>query len=89
MCKTYILYSLKLDGYYIGHTCGPMDERLRKHLSNHCGFTGRAKDWQIVYVEDFPNKSSAYGREIEMKRWKSRKKIENLITILAMVCCVG
>jgi putative endonuclease len=40
----YILYSKELNQYYIGHTSESLEERLRKHLSNHTGFTAKAKD---------------------------------------------
>ncbi|MEZ4739606.1 MAG: GIY-YIG nuclease family protein [Flavobacteriales bacterium] len=49
MATFYILYSAAIDRYYIGHTTESMDERLRKHLSAHQRWTGRAKDWQVVY----------------------------------------
>jgi putative endonuclease len=52
---------------------------LRKHLSNHNEFTSKAKDWKIVYFEKFETKSLAYKRELELKKWKSRVKIEKLI----------
>jgi hypothetical protein len=35
MAITYILYSEILDKYYIGHTEQGMEERLRRHLSDH------------------------------------------------------
>ena len=79
MCYTYILYSETLDKFYIGHTCENLDERLRKHLSNHKGFTSKIKDWKIVYFEILENKSLAYKRELEIKYWKSKTKIKNLI----------
>ena len=79
MCYTYILYSETLDKFYIGHTCENLDERLRKHLSNHKGFTAKIKDWKIVYFEPLENKSLAYKRELEIKSWKSKTKIKNLI----------
>ena len=82
MCITYILFSSQLNKYYIGHTCDLMNERMRKHLSDHKGFTARAKDWAIVYKENFPDKSSAYRRELEIKGWKSTKKIKELIAKL-------
>ena len=56
------------------------EERLRRHLSAHKGFTARAKDWQIVYQELFTNKSVAITREKEIKKWKSKVKIEALIS---------
>ena len=79
MCYTYILYSETLDKFYIGHTCENINERLRKHLSNHKGFTANIKDWKIIYYETFENKSLAYKRELEIKSWKSKTKIKKLI----------
>jgi len=55
-------------------------ERLRKHNSNHKGFTGTVDDWSVVYFETFPDKSTAYKREREVKNWKSKKLIEKLIS---------
>ncbi len=79
MCIAYILFSKQLNLYYVGHTCETMDERLRKHRSDHKGFTSRSKDWEVAHIEHFNDKSSAYKRELEIKRWKNRKKIEDLI----------
>jgi len=75
----YILYSNDLNQYYIGHTSESLQERLRKHLSNHSGFTAKAKDWIVVYYEEFETKSLAYIRELEVKKWKSRIRVEKLI----------
>ncbi|QCK13852.1 GIY-YIG nuclease family protein [Mangrovivirga cuniculi] len=77
----YILYSAKLDKYYVGHTGDKLEERLRRHNTNHKGFTGKTNDWQIVYQEKYPTKVEAYAREREIKNWKSRKKIEALSTV--------
>ena len=79
----YILYSKSIDRFYIGHTGENPDERLRKHLSNHKGFTGRAKDWQIVYSETFHDKKAANKRELEIKSWKSKIKIKEFISTTA------
>ena len=78
-CYFYILYSKTLDRFYIGHTCDNLEQRLRRHLSNHKGFTGKVPDWEIVYYETFPDKLLAYARERQVKGWKSRKKIMELI----------
>jgi putative endonuclease len=37
----YILFSEKLNGYYVGYTDN-LEEILRKHLTNHKGYTARA-----------------------------------------------
>lgn len=71
----YILYSQSLDRYYVGSTRGDLEGRLYRHLIKHRGYTSRAKDWTIVYREVYANYEDALQREIEVKRWKSRKKI--------------
>ena len=79
MATFYILYSAKIDRYYIGYTTESMTDRLQKHLRNHSGFTGQTKDWLVVYTEIFSSSSEAFARERAVKGWKSRKKIEALI----------
>jgi putative endonuclease len=80
MCFLYILFSAKLNKFYIGHTCeDDLNVRLLKHNSNHKGFTGKADDWRVVYQEIYNDKNEAYKREREIKSWKSRVKIEQLI----------
>jgi putative endonuclease len=79
MYTTYILYSNLKDKYYVGFTGDEMEERLRKHNSNHKGFIGGVRDWKIVYVESFLEKNKAMKKEKEIKAWKSRKKVEELI----------
>ena len=75
----YILYSKSIDKFYIGHTSDDLDERIRRHNTNHNGFTGRANDWKLVYKEEFYQKSIARKRETQVKSWKSRNKIQELI----------
>ena len=79
MAWFYILYSMKLDRYYLGHTSEVVVERLRKHLSDRKHWTGRAQDWRIMYTEAFEDKASAYRREREVKSWKKRSRVEALI----------
>ena len=78
MFSFYILFSKKLNRYYIGSTQN-LSERLRRHNTNHRGFTGKANDWKVVYTETFETKTLAYARERQVKSWKSRKAIEKLI----------
>ena len=74
----YILYSESLGKYYIGST-SDVENRLKKHLSNHKGYTSKAKDWSIAYKEEFQTNPEAMFRERQIKKWKSSKKIEDLI----------
>ncbi|MFT3679284.1 MAG: GIY-YIG nuclease family protein [Ferruginibacter sp.] len=75
----YILHSNIKDRYYIGYTGEDIIERVRKHNTNHKGFTGGTGDWIVVYQEIYFIKSEAIKREREIKNWKSRKAIVSLI----------
>ena len=75
----YILHSKELNKYYVGHTSDLMEQRLRRHLTDHDGFTSKAKDWQLLYQETFDDKKSAASREREIKSWKSAIRIKALI----------
>ena len=77
--SVYILYSKTLDKFYVGYTGDDLEERLRKHNSQHKGFTGGLGDWTICYSEPFELKTNAIKREKQIKNWKSRKLIEKLI----------
>ncbi len=78
MYYVYILFSEKLDKYYVGYTSNIQD-RLYKHNNKHHGFSNAANDWILKYSEVYNSKSEAMHREKEIKKWKSRIKIEKLI----------
>lgn len=78
MYYCYILYSLKLDKYYIGSTADP-DGRLQRHNTSKKGFTSAGKPWVIKYTEQFVTKELALKREMQLKSWKNRQKLEELI----------
>jgi len=68
----------KLDKFYYGHSSA-LKERICKHNTKHKGFTGKVNDWKLVYSEKFNTKKAAYARERQVKAWKNRKRVENLI----------
>ena len=76
--QVYILFSLTKNKYYIGFT-SELNERLIRHNQKSKGFTGNASDWKVVYTENFNTKAEAIKRELQIKSWKSRIKIEKLI----------
>lgn len=78
MFYVYILYSHRLDIYYMGST-GNLEDRIKKHNSGRSIYTKRGIPWEIVYAKDFSTKSEAYQAELYIKSQKSRKYIENLI----------
>ena len=75
----YILYSDSLNKFYVGSTAGLVKDRLKKHLSNHKGFTSKTKDWNVVYQEYFESLPEAMTRERSIKSWKSKRMIQVLI----------
>ena len=74
----YILFSETKNKFYIGFTSN-LAERLVRHNQKSKGFTGSVNDWQIVYTENYETKETAHKRELQIKSWKSRIKIEELI----------
>ena len=74
----YILFSEIKNRYYIGFT-SDIGERLKRHNQKSKGFTGNVDDWKIVYTENYPTKEEAVQRELKIKSWKSKIKIQELI----------
>ncbi len=74
----YIIHSPSIDKYYIGISSN-LTERIKKHNTNHKGYTGKVNDWTLVHQEEFDNKSDALKREKQIKSWKSKKAIQKLI----------
>ncbi|MGL5112942.1 MAG: GIY-YIG nuclease family protein [Flavobacterium sp.] len=74
----YILHSKSTDTFYVGYTSMAIEDRLVRHLSNHKGFTGKTKDWELFYFEKYQEKREAIKREHEIKGWKSKSKIQLL-----------
>jgi len=78
----YILYSISIDKYYVGHT-DDIERRLTEHNTGQTRYTSsRGNPWKLVYQENYPSRSLAIKKEREIKAQKSRKYIENLIATL-------
>ena len=74
----YILHSLTKDKFYIGYTAN-LSERIIRHNQKSKGFTGSTNDWILVYHEEFNSQTEAILREKQIKNWKSKIKIQELI----------
>ncbi len=75
----YILYSKSIDQYYIGHTA-EIHDRLFRHNNSGSKSTKKANDWKLFYKEEFLSRAEAIKRELEIKKKKSRKYVEWLIS---------
>ena len=74
-----IIYSRKLDKYYIGYT-DDLPARLAQHNNGISTFTAKAADWILKWSEQQPAREAAMQREKQIKQKKSRKYIEWLIS---------
>jgi putative endonuclease len=79
MYFVYILYSERMDKYYIGST-NDIEGRIRRHNTGNKAFTATGKPWVLRYKESFGTKSEALKREQQLKKWKNRERIESLIS---------
>jgi putative endonuclease len=77
--SVYILYSQSKDKYYTGYTKNA-SERLLEHNAGATPSTRSGIPWVIVYSEECVNKTAAIKRENAIKKMKSRKYIQNLIS---------
>jgi putative endonuclease len=86
MASVYILFSNKLDRFYIG-SCKEFQFRFEQHLDKVYpgSFTGNADDWQLfLLIEDL---SYAKARAIErhIKNMRSKLYIQNLVKYPEMI----
>jgi putative endonuclease len=75
----YILFSQKLNKYYVGSTTD-LDRRVIEHNRGKEKFTKTGIPWVLVYSEMFEELIEARSREHYIKKQKSRKFIEALIS---------
>ncbi len=80
MFVVYIIYSKKLNRYYIG-TTDDFERRYAEHNSHHFSdsFTSKGIPWDKFLVIDSLTSDQAYKIETYIKRMKSKTYISNLI----------
>ena len=80
MYSVYILYSNKLNKFYIGFSAN-LPDRILKHNRSNKGFTSTGKPWLLIYSEIFSTKREAMVREKQLKNWKNPERLMRLIHI--------
>jgi len=80
MYFVYIIYSKKRDSFYVGYTAN-INSRITKHNTGATISTKSGIPWELVYSEQYVTKTEAIKREKAIKKKKSRKYIEYLITM--------
>ncbi len=80
---TYAIYNKERDRIYIGHTDN-LENRLKRHngllpsKSKH--FTSKNSGfWKLIHVEEFDTRKKAMTREKELKSFRGREFIKNLL----------
>lgn len=66
MHYVYVIYSKTLNRFYVGETAN-LEDRLKGHVSNKNKYTGKAKDWNLVWNTVLPDRRSALLMEKKIK----------------------
>ena len=74
----YILESVTDGSYYIGSTQN-LIQRIERHNQGRSKYTKSKRPWQLVYYEEYPDRSSATKREYEIKGKKRKAFIDQLV----------
>ena len=74
----YIIQSDKDDSFYVGTTQN-LDERIFRHNQGRSKYTKHKRPWNLVFVEEHPDRSSAMKSDYAIKRHKSKDYIIKLI----------
>ena len=74
----YILQSMKDFSFYVGQ-CDDLDKRMSKHFDGMSKYTASKRPLRLVYFEVYESRSLAIKRELEIKRMKSKRYIDQLI----------
>ena len=79
MFFTYIIYSQRIDRYYIGST-DDLQRRLDDHNSGRTPSTRKKGPWMLRWSKEFATRSEALAEEKRLKARKSRAYLEQLIS---------
>jgi putative endonuclease len=77
----YILFSQKLNKFYIGVTTENIIDRIEKHNNSEYGkhrYTATTNDWEVFLTIELEDYSHAVRLERKIKSMKSSKYIQNL-----------
>ncbi len=74
----YIIKSSVKEWYYVGHTNNLM-RRIQEHNNRQSKSTRAYAPFQLVYREEFETKSSAFRREVQIKKYRHGEAFKKLI----------
>lgn len=88
MYYTYILKSLKDNGYYIGYTSN-LEERIKKHNAGETKSLKCRRPLELVYLEEYDMRQDAYKCERQIKRYKGGEAFKKLVNRKMERCLSG
>jgi putative endonuclease len=77
MYSTYIIFSESTDRYYVGSTQN-VDERLRRHNSDHSKSTKGKGPWRLIKTFTFNTRAEAMEFEKKIKKRGIRRFLEEM-----------
>lgn len=79
MACVYILFSQKLNRFYIG-SCNDLSQRIKLHSNKEFpkSFTAKVNDWKLFYSIDNLDYNQSRQIEIHIKKMKSKQYLQNL-----------
>lgn len=78
MFTVYIIQGLNTKKYYVGTTSN-LEQRIRHHNSGANKSTRNRGPWVVVYQESFEDKTTAWLREKQIKKYKSGEAFKKLV----------
>ena len=78
MAWVYILQSEKNGRFYVGST-NNLEQRFNAHCQGLVEFTRRLRPWKIVFSQEFENYKKAHQAECRLKKFKSRRILEQIV----------
>ena len=78
MPSLYILQSATNGKFYVGSALN-LPERLAEHQRGRSPYTRHGGPWNLVFQEEYATLVEARRRERQVKSWKSRRLIQELI----------
>ena len=78
MYYVYVIQSVVTSRYYIG-SAQNIPKRLQEHNRGKMKSTKHGAPWKVVYTEVVKNRSLGFGREQQIKRYKSGEAFHKLI----------
>ena len=79
MFYVYIIYSQKIDRFYVGYTTNIEIRIHQYHNLGRSNYTSKGIPWELKHFEAFESEIEAMRREKQIKKLKSRKYIHSLI----------